>query len=273
MVPTDSRKAAVSTTRRLTPTSPSGPLASRSTHVPRTQTQRRQDRHRNTDASNATSPPSSTVPCSETSTIPPPTLRWGAALVRPLDSAGSLRGIRLIGAVLNDAHDEWQISDRRYLSESSMAKLYPASNTGASPQSKPATDIENHRKPTTGRDSILPTGPPHVRGGAPGSIVRTPTQRPSRTTAEKADASWNTSSNACPLCPQVVRFGRSLASTTSLTSDGDEQRQSRAKSLAIRASQGRQMAHEPKGGAQRRKMEPCVPSWARPTLRTVLHHF
>ena len=40
--------------------------------------------------------------------------------------------IRLVGAVLNDAHDEWQVSDRRYVSETSMAQLLePAPETNA----------------------------------------------------------------------------------------------------------------------------------------------
>jgi putative transposase len=37
--------------------------------------------------------------------------------------------IRLVGAVLADMHDEWQVSDRRYLSEASMAKINTIGDT------------------------------------------------------------------------------------------------------------------------------------------------
>ena len=48
---------------------------------------------------------------------------------------GSL--LRLAGTVLVEAHDEWQVSDRRYLSEGSMALL----------NRKPTDDPEEVAKP------------------------------------------------------------------------------------------------------------------------------
>src|SRR5689334_11675846 len=39
--------------------------------------------------------------------------------------------VRLVGAVLADTHDEWQVHDRRYFSEASMALLLPDRDTGS----------------------------------------------------------------------------------------------------------------------------------------------
>jgi putative transposase len=37
--------------------------------------------------------------------------------------------VRLVGTILADMHDEWQSSERRYLSEGSMAQLKPTSDS------------------------------------------------------------------------------------------------------------------------------------------------
>ena len=46
--------------------------------------------------------------------------------------------LRLAGAVLVEAHDEWQVSDRRYLSEGSMALLTQAGKEVTPAQLMPA---------------------------------------------------------------------------------------------------------------------------------------
>ena len=50
--------------------------------------------------------------------------------------------LRLAGAVLIEAHDEWQVAERRYLSEGSMAKLTQTGDDAARPKEVRRATVE-----------------------------------------------------------------------------------------------------------------------------------
>src|SRR3954465_1252272 len=53
--------------------------------------------------------------------------------------------LRLASCVLIEAHDEWQVADRRYLSEASMALLPPPETTALEPRpTDPKEVIDQH---------------------------------------------------------------------------------------------------------------------------------
>ncbi len=66
-----------------------------------------------------------------------PRAEFSAAGPVPADQVAHQRGgpfpneagvLRLAGSVLLGVHDEWQVTERRYLSEGSMAKIYETDN-------------------------------------------------------------------------------------------------------------------------------------------------
>jgi len=82
-----------------------------------------------------TSPPSPISLCRIGKRSGPPTQeRLNKEVKRRTDVVGvfpnSAALLRLAGSVLVEAHDEWQVADKRYLSETTRALLQPASDAG-----------------------------------------------------------------------------------------------------------------------------------------------
>ena len=71
-----------------------------------------------------------------------PLERVNAEVKRRADVAGIFPNeaaiVRLVGAVLMETHDEWQITERRYFSEGSMAAIYAASASAEITEERPA---------------------------------------------------------------------------------------------------------------------------------------
>ena len=70
-----------------------------------------------------------------------------------VDLSNEAAVLRLAGSILLEVHDEWQIAERRYLSEGSMAKLYEKDKddddkkeVGAKTKSCSPADEQLHRR-------------------------------------------------------------------------------------------------------------------------------
>jgi hypothetical protein len=85
--------------------------------------------------------------------------------------------LRLAGAVLIEAHDEWQVAERRYLSEGSMAKLATTGDDAAGPK-------EVRRATTELVATLRPARAPSLRFTTTPSIPPLHGARPQRVTGQ-----------------------------------------------------------------------------------------
>ena len=73
-----------------------------------------------------------------------PPERLNKEVKRPTDVVGTYPDhqslLRVASCVLIEAHDEWQVADRRYLSEASMALLNPPQPTALEPRGPAPTE-------------------------------------------------------------------------------------------------------------------------------------
>jgi putative transposase len=85
--------------------------------------------------------------------------------------------LRLAGAVLIEAHDQWQVAERRYLSEGSMAKLVPTGDDAARPKEvrRATAELVTTERPARASSLSITTTPsiPPLRGTRPRPVVRT----------------------------------------------------------------------------------------------------
>ena len=106
--------------------------------------------------------------------------------------------IRLAGAILADLHDEWQATDRRYLSEDSIASSTPSAIPSPPPNSQSATITEAQLK-SPPLDGTPPDGE-RIADEAPALYRGADWRASSRWSQRKLQRAGSAPSTSCPDC-------------------------------------------------------------------------